>query len=979
MRERLVRLVVVVAVVGGLPFAAYGQGAVQATLTGVVRDPSGAVLPGVTVEASSPALIEKSRSAVTDGTGRYQIVGLLPGIYTVAFTLTGFSTVQREGVQLSGSLTATIDAELRLGSLEETITVSGESPIVDVQSVKQQRVIDRELVDSIPGSRVYHNLVVLVPGISTTGQNVGGINGPAPLLVAANGGSGAEGRINVDGLGVNGSSGGGSLYVTDTANVTEVTIDISGGLGEAEVGGPSINVVPRTGGNVFSGTFFASGANGAMQGSNFTQELRDLGLRAAGDLDKMWDLNAAFGGPVKRDRLWFFLTTRYQGTQRYVPGMFYNRNAGNANAWTYEPDLSRQAISDGVWDNSTGRLTWQASPRNKFTVFWDEQHMCRNCWGGGSATVSPEAQDGSQNVNWLRASQVAYTSPVTSRLLVEAGFGIFLGSYGNPREGFDRNMIRVTEQAGAIPNLTYRSMFWDQVRSKTPRYRVFLTYVTGSHNAKFGYDVVNSISKRNYQRGNGLTYRLNNGVPNQLTMLINDFTQEAHVQNKALFAQDRWTISRFTLSGGVRYEHANSKTPEQRIGPSRFVPTQIVFPAQAIVEGYDNVTVRGGLALDLFGTQRTSVKINAGRYLDPAQYAGIYIEPDPARRMLGAGLPPQTTRNWTDSNRDFVPDCDLLNPVGNGECGPMANQSFGRIQTPSSTYDPALLEGWGVRPGNWQFGAAVQQQVLPRMSVEAGYIRRWFDEFSVTDNRAVGPADYSPYRITAPADPRLPGGGGYVIDDLFDVSPTVFGRTDNYITAIENFGTAENYWHGVNVQVNARLSNGLTVQGGTSTGRAVTDSCDVIIDNPSRRNCRTVAPFQTDVRGLAVYTLPKVDVQVSATLQSRPGPQLSATWNVPSAVVAPSLGRPLAGGAANVAINLLNPGQMYGDRITQADLRFAKLLRFGRTRTNVGIDVYNVTNSNVPLGYVTVYGAAWRQPNSILDARFVKLSAQIDF
>ncbi|HEY6509189.1 MAG TPA: carboxypeptidase regulatory-like domain-containing protein, partial [Vicinamibacterales bacterium] len=904
---------------------AHAQGAVGASITGIVRDASGAVLPGVTVEASSPALIEKVRTAVTDGTGRFQVVGLLPGAYSVTFSLTGFSTVKRDGIQLSGSLSATVDAELRLGSIEETINVTGESPIVDVQSVKQQRVVDQDTINAIPGSRMYHNLVVLVPGIQTGGQNVGGINGPAPLLVAANGGPASEGRINVDGLGVNGSSGGGSLYVADTANVSEVTIDITGGLGEAEVGGPVINVVPRTGGNIFSGSFFAAGANGAMQGGNFDQELVAAGLREAGKLKKMWDLNGAFGGPIKKDKLWFFATTRYQGTQRYVAGMYYNLNAGNPNAWTYSPDQSRQAISDGVWDNTAARVTWQASLRNKIGFFWDEQDMCRNCWGGGTATVSPEAQDGSQNINWMRAYQVSYTSPISNRLLLEAGFGATAFDYGNPREGFDRNMVRVTEQAGAIPNLTYRSMFWDQVVSKTPRYRTFLTYVTGSHNAKVGFDAIHAISNRNYQRGDGLTYRLNNGVPNQLTMIINDFTEEAHVRNTAIFVQDRWTVKRFTLQGGVRYERASSSSPDQTIGPSRFIPDAIFFPAQSLVPGYSNVTFRGGLAMDVFGDQKTSLKINVGRYLEPAQYAGIYVDTNPARRMLGGGVPPQTTRNWNDANRDYVPNCDLLNSAANGECGAMANTSFGKVQNPSSTYDPALLEGWGVRPGNFQVGVTLQRQLMARMSIEGGYNRRWFDPFSITDNRAVTPANYDGYSIPVPNDPRLPNGGGYVIGDLFDINPTAFGRTDNYITLTENYGKAQNYWHGFNVQVNARLSNSLTLQGGTNTGRAVTDNCQLAIDNPSLRNCRAVLPFLTDIRGLATYTVPKIDVQVSGTLQSRPGPEIPATWNVPSAVVALSLGRPLAGNAANVPVNILNPGELYGDRITQVDMRFAKL------------------------------------------------------
>lgn len=959
--------------------SAYGQGAVQASVTGIVRDASGAVLPGVTVEAASPVLIEKTRSAVTDGAGRYRLIELPPGTYAVTYTLAGFNAVRREGLELSGSLVATIDIDLKIGSLQETITVSGESPIVDVQNIKQQRVIDQAVVDSIPGSRMYHNLVVLVPGLQTSGQNVGGINGPAPLLIGAHGGAQSEGRINVDGLGVNGSSGGGSLYVTDTANVSEVTIDITGGLGESEAGGPAINVVPRSGGNTFSGRAFASGANQSMQGSNFTTALSDLGLRAAGPLSKMWDLNGAFGGPLKKDKLWFFGTARYQGTQRYVAGMYLNLNAGNPAAWTYAPDLAKQAISDGVWDSAAVRLTWQASARNKLNVFWDEQHMCRNCWGGGSATVSPEAQDGSQNVNWMRAYQVSYSAPWTSRVLVEAGIGGTAFSYGNPRDGFDRSLVRVVEQAGAIPGLTYRSMFWDQVRSSTPRYRASLTYVTGSHSLKVGIDSYNSISKRNYQRGDGLQYRFNNGVPNQLTMLLNDFTEEAHVRNTALFAQDRWTVGRVTLQGGLRYEGSSSGTADQTIGPSRFVPAALSFSAQELIPGYRNIMGRGGVAIDLFGDAKTALKVNVGRYVDPALWAGVYIEPNPARALFGGGVPPQTTRSWTDTNKNFTPDCNLLNLASNGECGAAANQSFGRTSSPSATYDPAMLQGWGVRPGNWQMSVAVQRQIIPRMSIEGGYYRRWFDSFAATDNRAVTPGDFNPYSITVPVDPNLPGGGGYVVRDLYDIAPSAFGKTDNFNTLASNYGDQKNYWQGVDLQLNARLKGGLTLQGGTSTGRTITDACSVVIDNPSRRACRAEFPFQTDLRGLAVYMVPRIDVQVSGTLQSRPGLEIPATWNVPNSVIQPSLGRPLAGGAANVAVNILDPGQVYGDRITQVDMRFAKILKFGRMRANVGVDLYNLLNSNVALTYITTYGATWARPNSILDARFAKVSAQLDF
>jgi hypothetical protein len=170
-------------------------------------------------------------------------------------------------------------------------------------------------------------------------------------------------------------------------------------------------------------------------------------------------------------------------------------------------------------------------------------------------------------------------------------------------------------------------------------------------------------------------------------------------------------------------------------------------------------------------------------------------------------------------------------------------------------------------------------------------------------------------------------------------------------------------------------------QGGTSTGRAVTDTCDVTpkLDSPTRRFCRTVAPFATQFKGLMSYTIPKVDVQVSSTIQSLPGASLAANQVVPSAQVAQTLGRPLSGNAASVTVNLIAPQTMFGDRINQVDFRIAKVLRFGRNRAQVGVDIFNAMNSNVPLGYLQTYGSTWLRPTSVLDARFARVSGQIDF
>src|SRR5262245_11908294 len=213
----------------------------QASIAGVVKDASGAVLPGVTVEASSPALIEKVRSVTTDGSGQYRIVDLRPGTYTVTFTLTGFTVVKREGIELTGSFNATINADLRVGGLQETITVTGESPIVDTQSVRRQTTLDHELLTSAPTARSWAATAVLIPGIVTQAGTSADIQiTPQMTVFGGMGGRSNEGRMQVDGLNTGAALNGGgvSTYVADVSNAQEVVTTTSGGLGEAEVGGP---------------------------------------------------------------------------------------------------------------------------------------------------------------------------------------------------------------------------------------------------------------------------------------------------------------------------------------------------------------------------------------------------------------------------------------------------------------------------------------------------------------------------------------------------------------------------------------------------------------------------------------------------------------------------------------------------------------------------------------------------------------------
>jgi hypothetical protein len=277
------------------------------------------------------------------------------------------------------------------------------------------------------------------------------------------------------------------------------------------------------------------------------------------------------------------------------------------------------------------------------------------------------------------------------------------------------------------------------------------------------------------------------------------------------------------------------------------------------------------------------------------------------------------------------------------------------------------------------------------------YNRRWFGNFYYTDNRAVGPSDFDTVTITAPSDARLPNGGGYPVT-FVSLKPDKFGQSDNYFTFASDYGKDTRYWHGVDLSANARTTWGLTLQGGTSTGRGVRNNCEVTAKLPELlgtaqvASCDVTEPWQTTFRGLASYTVPKIDVLVSGIVRSQVavnpgaiasnGGSLTATYLVSSSTIQTLLGRPIAGGAANSTVDLLLPGQFYQDRLNAVDMRFAKIVRFNGKRADVGIDLYNLFNANTTTGYNQAYGAdgsAWLNPTAILNPRFVRFNVKLEF
>ena len=980
----------------------------QAVITGVVKDASGAVLPGVTVEAASPALIEKVRTAVSDGSGQYRITDLRPGSYDVTFSLTGFTTVKREGVTLSGSATALINADLKVGTVAETITVTAATPLVDVQSLATQRAITRDLIDAVPTGRTVQNVAQLIPGVasntSVAGANlpssdVGGSGQGGLQQVSIHGGTYNDQRVLMDGLPLNTAVGNLSGFLTNLSSTQEFSIDTSAVSVEDNSGGVRMNVIPREGGNIFHATVYGDYAGPALQGVNFNSDLAARGYPAPNpekSLKQSYVINPAGGGALKKDTLWIYAAANRTHSETYT-SMYPNKNAGNPNG-LYVADTSQpQSIFDTLLYGENARATWQITPKNKFAAYYDSQ--VRWIAPQATATVSPEAQSWTPYTDQHFISGT-YTAPVTNKLLLQAAVLDRL-------EGWRRSPSPLTAPGAAnvndtVTGITTGSFGPQEYSENVNRNRNIVgsaSFVTGSHAVKAGVQYQWSRAQTyNYVMSPlNLQYTYANGVPTSLTEFVDPRGQATMAGDTGLYLQDRWTVRHLTLSGGVRYDRFHTYWDPQTLGPVLLAPNRNLSLPEGDGVDWKDLTYRFGGAYDLFGNGKTAVKASINKYLG-AQFASSSFGNtlNPATRI---GV--STTRSWADANKNFVPDCNLQQVTANGECGALANSTFGQSTTFATNFDPAILSGWNLRDYQWEFAASVQHQLLSRLSVEVGYYRRTYGNFKVTDNLSVAASDFSTFSIVAPTDSRLPNGGGQTIAGLYNVVPAKFGQTSNLVTDAGNYGSQIYRWQGVDVSAAVRAWSGLSFQGGFSAGSTLSDNCEVLAKLPELTSsfnagqgfqpagsttnpyCAFSSPYQPSIKGLGTYTVPKVDVQVSGSFQTNPGLPIAANFNATNAFTQPSLGRVLAGNAANVSVNLVAPGVLYTDRVNQVDLRIGKIIRFaGRGKVSANLDLFNMFNRAPILIQNNGFSpttSVWQTPQNILPARQIKVSAQFDF
>jgi hypothetical protein len=932
----------------------------QSAIAGVVRDATGAVMPGVTVEASSDVLIEKVRNAVTDGQGQYRIIDLRPGVYVVTFSLQGFNTYRQEGLELPASFTLTVNAEMRVGDLQETLVVTGSAPTVDIHSATTTQVVARDVWDSLPSSRNVQAVAQLMPGVRMDVSDVGGSQAMQQQRFLVRGLGGGDNTVLFDGMNFNSLLGDGATvpYFND-ATVHEFSFQAGGLDADTTAGGGRLNVVPKDGGNTLRASGFMAYNDGSWQSDNFTQELRDLGLTSGGGILKMYDLNGSIGGPLRRDRIWFLFAGRQYGVDNKIPGV--------------------SIVDDQFIKLATGRLTLQLSEKNKLSIHHDRMYKWRgHRYEPPQVFLDVEASRIHDNPLYYWGL-VKWTSTLSSRMLLEIGQTHYVQPNtiryqpGVREEPFTPRWYARASRADRDLNTIWSSPA-TSTRSTPERYswQGAFSYVTGSHHLKTGANWAWGRQRSHSESLADLQQEYRSGVVD--TVLVRnsplDFADAKMNADAAVFVQDSWTYQRLTLTGGVRYEYFDASIPEQFSPPGRFVGFRR-FAAIEHVPQFSDIAPRLAGAYDLFGNGKTAIKGNISKYLD--QRTLSLTTPYSPLAATTARL------TWRDINGDDIAQgevgCVYLTPGCEIQFSALP-QNFGTRAL--NIQDPDLQ-----RMSNIETSLAIQHELLPRLSVGAGWYRRSFHDMLLQDYVDRSQADYTPVNVVSPLN-------GEVIT-AYNLAPAKLNLTQRVDTNASS--DRKQIFNGFELAMNARLQGGVTVFGGTSHQRTLLVTCDQPDDPNLLRYCdqrENGIPFQTDFKINVSYPTPLWGVQVSGVFQSYQGKPAETTWLLsrtsryaanclgpctPGALVIPNMTE------ASLTIPLTPTGTEFLDRHTQLDMRIGKRFQVDRLRVHTQVDIFNLLNAN-PVEIVRSFNygtAGYGLPAQILQARLVKVSAQFDF
>jgi hypothetical protein len=947
----------------------------QSAITGVAKDTSGAVLPGVTVEAASEALIEGVRTAITDSQGLYRLVDLRPGTYTVTFSLPGFNNFKREGLQLAAEFTASINAELRVGALEETITVTGASPVVDVTTAARSQVLDREAIDSIPTGRSIQGMAQLVPGVSLNLPDTGGARAMQQTYMTTRGMTTANTTMLVDGMLVNGLQADGAVqsYFNDAMN-QEVSIQTSGISADTSAGGVRMNMIPREGGNRFSGDYKAAYRPGNWQSSNLTDRHLGRGLQAGNAIDRIFDTTLSLGGPILKDRLWFFGSGRYFSVNNYIANTVFDDGSRG---------LDDQFIKSGM-----GRLTWQISNSSKLTGYFDEVDKYR-----GHDMQSNEDPE-TAALRWFspayHTGSVKYTSTLTSALLLEAGYSRNLEYYTNSYQpGVEQARGTAAWFGGASRlenDLGGRTAAASLQQTQSPErhaVQAALSYLKGAHSIKAGVQLtygdfwhtidVNADLTQQY-RSNATGVRFS--VPDSVVIRNTPLKYGERLnRDLGLYLQDSWRLNRLTVNAGIRWENIRAQVLASESPAGRFVPERKIEAIQNLPNWHDWAP-RFSAVLDVFGTGKTALKYSFNRY-NQIRTTGIATNYNPL-------LSQTATLPWRDTN---------ANDIAEGERGCTGYPRVGceiDFSTLSSNFGIAALNEFGDYPRTWNLENAfeLQQEVLPGLSLSTAFFHGGFRNLTTTINQNWSLADYTPYTFFDP-----------LTGNPLEVYARSIAATQRPIRNLDTFDPErKRSYNAFQLNTTWRIPGGGQLFGGYTMERERQKACTAP-DDPnylatgSTTNYTTKAfcdDFAVDIPWKHQFKLSGTrnigwGFDLSMALQSNQSPNSTRSMTVTRGVTRypANCAAPCPAGQIIMPTGTFGQGSLvvfleaergtFVERINQLDFKLSRRFQIGRYTLLPVLEVFNVNNSDAIISYVTTnaLSASFLAPNSIMQGRII--------